>query len=519
MLKKFKDGFLNKKSLLVTLDSPFLDNQFVFPYLGILYLVSVARARGLRTRYVNTRTERITPEMLAFYDIFYTDQLDMDNVGQYAEFDIVGISCMTPQGKEAYTVRKLLKEKYPSMTVAIGGPHAKHYWRECQSEGFDIIAIGDGERIFDELLVGDVEKLSERILPECSTDDDQLVFQDYLTEDEMNLYPGPHRERAYLDKYRYFMEGEAATTVVNSRGCPMGCAFCEDRRSKGRWFSPEHFEREIQGIVDLGIRAVMIFDDLFAISPKKIKPYVDILRKFNYRHGLIYRCFGHAKVMSKFPEMARMLVDSGCVEIGFGAESGSQGILDGVGKGTELSEMHDMMRHTIGAGIKVKAFFMIGLPGETEESFFATYSFIKKYRREHPDYFDFDCAAFFPYKGTAIGDAARLKEGESIRIDGKTVTRETFNIRPKEGITWERIDDGTMGAYKKKGGDSDIVVETYDWKTGATLLSAKRIYQLKEMAMMLSGRYTGASGERLRSPVAEGSIGSVMGVLRPVRSR
>ena len=439
ILRKIGSGLRNKKILLTTLDSSFLDDQYVFPYLGILYLMSVAVRAGVK--------------------VHYTDRFDIDSGA-----DVVGISCMTPQGSQAYRICREIKARYPKTMVMIGGPHATHYLDECRKEPFDIIVTGDGERIFEELLLGKVNesRLSAKSTPE------QLIFNDDLTETEMNSYPVPYRSPTYIGRYNYDLNGVKTTTLVNSRGCPMRCAFCEQGRTKVKWFSLEHFKREINSIVGLGIRAVMIFDDLFAMSAAKLKPYLDVLKE----SPLIFRCFGHAKTMTS--EMASMLYEAGCVEVAFGGESAAQEILDTVNKRTTVEQMHAFVETVIQAGMKVKAFFIIGLPGETEETFKKTYDFVEKYRLKYPDSFDFDLTVFFPYKGTLIGDS--MRNGSN-----------AFNIRPR--LSWSEIDGNGYGAFKKKRGASDIVIETYDWEKGRVLLSTERIEELRKETAVLSGRY------------------------------
>lgn len=438
-MKTLKD----KKILLITLDSSFMDDSYVFPYLGVLYLVAVANRVGA--------------------DVSYTDNFRIEEAGDY---DVIGISCMTPQGGQAYQICRDIKARYPNVLVVLGGPHATHYLDECMKEKFDIIVTGDGERVFEELLLGKVDKsrLSAKSTPE------QLIFQDYLTQDEMNSYPVPYRESSYINKYTYNLGGVDVTTIMSSRGCPMRCAFCEQGGTKARWFTPEHFGAEVQDIADLGIKGVMIFDDLFALSPTKVRPYLKILKA----KGLSFRCFGHAKIMT--PEFASMLYEAGCVEIAFGAESADQGILDTVNKRTTVEQMHAFVETVIQTGMRVKAFFIIGLPGETEQTARKTYDFIEKYRTKYPESFSFDLTVFFPYKGTLIGDEARSGSN-------------SFNIRARQGLSWSEIDAGDYGAYKKKDGAADIVIETYDWEKGEVLLSAERIGELQAKTLMLSGRY------------------------------
>jgi radical SAM superfamily enzyme YgiQ (UPF0313 family) len=382
-------------------------------------------------------------------DVDYTDKLLMADVWNY---DVVGISCMTPQGSQAYDFCRFLKKFYPSIKVILGGPHATYYLDECRKHPFDIIVTGDGERVFEELLTGKVD--SSRLLPESTPE--QLVFHDELTESEMNSYI-PYREKAYIDRYRYDLNGVEATTLINSRGCPMRCAFCESGGTTPRWYSPEHFEAEVKSIADLDIKGIMIFDDLFAMSINRTKPYLEILRK----HDMTFRCFGHAKTMT--PELAGLLSKSGCVEVGFGAESASQKILDTV-KGTKAWQNHALVEYVISNGMSVKAFLIIGLPGETEETFKKTYNFIKKYRTKYPDSFDFDLTVFYPYKGTVIGDAVRNGGG--------------YDIRLKQGLSWSDIDCDGYGAYKKKKGTSDIIIETSG-------LSAERIGELQKETILL----------------------------------
>jgi len=381
-------------------------------------------------------------------DISFTDELRIKKAGRY---DVVTISCMTPQGQQAYRICRKLKQRYPGIIVMIGGPHPTHYLDECRNHPFDIIVTGDGERVFEELLTGGCNRFSPESTPE------QLIFHDELTEAEMNSYPIPYRGKSYIDSYNYYLNGIKATTLVNSRGCPMKCGFCESAGTKVKWYSVEHFKAEIKSIADLGIKAVMIFDDLFALSVNKTKPYLDVLKGYDMK----FRCFGHAKTMT--PEFANLLYDSGCVEIGFGAESASQEILDVVNKKTTVEQMHDFVVYVIGFGIRVKAFFMIGLPGETEESARETINFIKKYREEYPDMFDFDLTVFFPYKGTTIGDISRNGGG--------------YDIQPRKGMNWADIDSNGLGAYKQKQGASDIVTETSG-------LTGERIGELQKETLL-----------------------------------
>ena len=287
----------------------------------------------------------------------------------------------------------------------------------------------------------------------------------------------------------------------------MHCAFCEHCGTVPKWFSPVHFQAEIDDIIAQSFNAVMIFDDLFALNPNRLAPYLQVLKARHQRNKMIFRCFGHANILCKYPDLFDLLAEAGCVEIGIGAESASQQILDAMGKKTTVAQLHSCVQHAARQNIKIKAFFMIGLPGETETTFTRTYDFIRFYRDKYPEHFDFDLSVFFPYRGTLIGDAIRMPVGDSTLIRGKRVDHTSFNLRLRSDCTWPMIDAGTMGAYKKKGGDSDLVIESYDWEHQKVLLTVEQIHDLKERAMQYSGRYAGHFGKRSMTPVMEGNIG------------
>ena len=120
-------GLRNKKTLLLTLDSPFLDSAYVFPYLGILYLLSVARACGVPVVYLGADENDSLPTDGTGGLVAYTDRFRQHDLSRYAHYDVIGISCMTPQGAQAYAICRALKKAYPDKLIMLGGPHARFY--------------------------------------------------------------------------------------------------------------------------------------------------------------------------------------------------------------------------------------------------------------------------------------------------------------------------------------------------------------------------------------------------------
>ncbi len=445
--------------LLTTLPSPFLDNDRAFPQLGILYLLSAAKAAGHKVRYVTHPANDLGDKN---YNLFYTDKAMLSGAG-YGSYDAVAISAVTPQGSQAKELLAGIRSRHPKIKVIIGGPHATHYPEECCKAGFDQVICGDGEYPFLDILVGTRVNLD----------------RDTLNAHDMNLMPRPLREKEYLQNYgAYQLRGRPATSMIVSRGCANRCAFCEDAGTPAMWYTPERFEEEVLDVKACGFDAVMIYDDLFAISTKKVKPYAEILKK----HDVIYRCFTHARSICKDPDLAKTLAGTGCVAVGFGAESMDDGILETINKRTTSEMNYLCVGRCAEQGINVKSFFMLGLPGETHATAQKMYDFIRFHRDQFPRHYDFDTASiYFPFKGTEIGDSLRAGD-----------TR--FDLKLVDGLTWEEVDRECLGAHKAAHGESDHITETSG-------LTCTELTMWQEKLMQLSKRFE--DGRELKEGVYE----------------
>lgn len=401
------------KLSLVSCRSPFLDDDRIYPPLGLLYLKSAVTAQ--------------VPDA----EVSIVDEYDVSDLGQFADSGMVGVSIMTPQRAEADRLARAIRDGWPGKKLIAGGPHVRHYGQDMMSRyglrgTWDYLAGGDGERVLPAIMKGEP-------VPYPS--------YDQIPRAGLAEMPRPDRlgEAAFLRGYTYSLAGLKSTTMMLGRGCPMACKFCEDARTLTRWTSLGNAEAELDDIVTLGYEGVYLFDDLFAINLGKCRPYLDLLKQ----SGLKFRCNVHARFMTD--EFAAALADAGCVEAAFGAESGSQQILDRIDKKTTVAQNYDCVRHCRDHGIIVKAFLMIGLPGETRATIADTERFICTSGID-----DAQIAIYYPYKGTML-------------------RREM-----DEGITRDLIFTGEgLGAYGQRDGGTDSVVRTPE-------LSSAELVQIRE---------------------------------------
>lgn len=382
--------------LLLSCRSPYLDSDKVYPPLGNLYL--------------HTAIQKYRPDT----KVTVTDNYSLENTDWLKDIDGIGVSIMTPQRAEAHRILEFVKRERPDISMFAGGPHCHYYAQDIKDEPWDYICQRDGERVILDIIDQKGPKIkTDFMLPP--------VFK-------LNaVKPNRLDNAAFLKGFNYKLQGRNSTTMLTAQGCPEQCTFCEDAMSAVRWTPFDLIKEELDDIQTLGYKGVYIFDDIFAIAYKQIAPIAEELSK----RGILYRCNGQARRFNE--EFAQMLSSTGCVEIAFGAETGSQVILDNIRKRTTVQANYQFVELCNKYDIQCKAFLMLGLPGENYDTIRATEDFIKNSGIK-----DFQLAIYYPYKGTQIRDA----------IDkGETSTDLFFH---GEGL----------GAYGQKGGSTEAVVAT-----------------------------------------------------------
>jgi radical SAM superfamily enzyme YgiQ (UPF0313 family) len=121
---------------------------------------------------------------------------------------------------------------------------------------------------------------------------------------------------------------------------------------------------EIEEILSYGIDRINVADDLFVSSRGKVKEVCDEI----LRRGLRFGWSAFARVNTVDLETLKLMSKAGCDSISFGVETGNPEMLKRIGKGITL----DQVRHAVSlcreAGIIAHTSFIVGLPGETQET-------------------------------------------------------------------------------------------------------------------------------------------------------
>lgn len=365
---------------LVRCPSPFLIDERAFPPLGLMAVGAGLKKQG--------------------HDVVVFDgeleQLPMS-------YDHYGFGPTSPEYPSALDMLHKIKQTNPHARVVIGGPHATLVPDQCVKDGFDCTVIGDGENVASEAFHGDRWIICAESRP-------------------LDEYPIADRSLVDIKSYHFRLQDRATTTVMGSRGCPFRCGFCCKNNDTVRLNSAERLIEEL-GILhrDYGYRAIAFPEDIFTLNKSRTAKVCEFLQQ----KRIIWRCLVRADLTVKYgTEFIDMMKASGCIGVGLGIESGSDTILRNINKAETTSQMRRAIGMLKSRGLFVKAFFIVGLPGENEQTLAETDKFLREAGID-----DIDVKIFQPYPGSPIYEH---KEKYDIDWDAMPLEYTFYKGRPGE---------------------------------------------------------------------------------------
>ncbi len=295
--------------------------------------------------------------------------------------DIVGINAFSLTLYDAYEVAKIVKGENTNVSVVFGGIHTSYYPYEMINQEFiDFIVQGEGEETFadfiskfgtDEMyyIPGMISKKKNGKYPDIITNPKRKEIEN------LDSIPFPDRQ-LLIDRsiYRNLLIPKAKETImISSRGCPYSCAYCQVSGKRYRFRSPENVVDEMEFLVEQGYNYVDFFDDTMNIRKDRVKNICREVIKRGLHKKMNWKFRGVANLIDE--EMVGLMKESGCDMVYIGIESGSDRVLKSVNRVVTTENCLNAVRLLKKYGIKIMGYFIIGLPGETEQEIFQTVNF------------------------------------------------------------------------------------------------------------------------------------------------
>lgn len=285
------------------------------------------------------------------------------------EPSFIGITATTSTINSAIKVAELSREIFKNAKIVMGGIHPSIMPAEVLMPGLaDFVVRNEGEETFLELVAG---AAAEKIAGLSYKRDNRIIDNPARPVIEnMDSLPLPAYHLLPMEKYFPALGSYKklpASGMITSRGCPGRCTFCcgDYLGRKIRSRSAEKIFDEIQLLYDkYNIREISFYDDVFTTRKENVKNLCK--RLINEKLDISWSCFARADFVDE--DLLRAMKDAGCHQIMYGIESGDEEILKNIQKKVSLEKAEYIVKLTQRLGIDVRAAFMLGNPGETEES-------------------------------------------------------------------------------------------------------------------------------------------------------
>jgi anaerobic magnesium-protoporphyrin IX monomethyl ester cyclase len=341
--------------------------------LALLYLASSLQQEGYRVRLLDMRLE------------------------DYRHYKVgtplfVGISAMSGQQiNYALEFARYVRSEASFVPIVWGGVHPTLLPEQTANNQYvDIVVRGEGEMVIKDLadalsedqpldeVLGLTYKVNGAIK---STPDGKVINLDDLP---VNL---PY-DLLPMDRYPSFRAGRFH--IQTSRGCPHRCSFCYNshfNRNRWRGKNPTRVLDEIQWILQEypHIRIIDPIDDNFFVDEYRVKQICQGLLDRNL--GVQWRANCRFDYLANYSQdFLELFEKSGCVELDFGGESGSERLQTLICKDVTAEEMLQSLENLrrFAPSIEPYVSWMSGLPTETDGDLTETFDLMDKMRVVNP---------------------------------------------------------------------------------------------------------------------------------------
>lgn len=271
-------------------------------------------------------------------------------------------------------VRKAKEALSGLCTIVKGAPFLTYNANAIYENTFlDYVIIGEAEFTLRDILNG---VPNNEILGICYREN----FQAEKTEkrpfiENLDSLPFPARHLVNNSIYTRPDNGKVQAVIKVARGCPFHCFFCLATPVSGpkvRVRSAENIIAEIKECVEkYNIRNFLFWSDIFNFNREWT---LNLCNKI-IESGLKITWSSNTRADTMDDEMAAIMYKSGCRLVSIGVESGSQKMLDNIGKKITLDDIRNTVKILKKNKIKIYNYFVIGLPWETEETVEETIKF------------------------------------------------------------------------------------------------------------------------------------------------
>ncbi|MBL8752597.1 MAG: B12-binding domain-containing radical SAM protein [Planctomycetes bacterium] len=315
----------------------------------------------------------------------YLEELAAEVV--HARPDAVGFALMGTNNHPTRMLARRIRQLLPEAKT-FGGGHGmtRELGQELVAANvLDSAVIGEGELTTVDLVDSWQRGDSTRVVPGTIQRDrfGEVRFGEPRPAAKLDELPPPDFTGIPFEKFEYSslygMKG--ALPVVASRGCVLRCTFCSEHAmwSKYRFRTADNVMHELREQARrYGAQEFIFMDSLVNGHHKQLVE----LTRLMIEEPVRYKWGGQARLDKRLDD--RLLGDmarAGCQFLIFGFESGSQRVVDAMGKNFQVPDALRIIRAASKHGMRVYLNVIVGFPNETFADFLRTLRALFRIRR------------------------------------------------------------------------------------------------------------------------------------------
>ncbi|MDH5541798.1 MAG: B12-binding domain-containing radical SAM protein [Nitrospinota bacterium] len=291
--------------------------------------------------------------------------------------DIAVIHSTTPSIYNDIYYAKIAKKMGVPLTVMVG-PHVTANPDETLTFGkekVDIVVRGEYDEVLNNIASTSDLKLVNGISYQIKG---EIFHNPPARPPDVTALPYPAWHKIKPEWYKDPDKSYPFLTQITGRGCVAKCTFCRDIHvmSPGavRLRDPKQVVDEVVFNQKLfpQVKEIMFETESFTANANHVEGICREILKRNLK--FTWSCSTRVDMDLRLMGIMRA---AGCRALFTGYEFGMQSALDAVKKGTTLEQARLFTQKAKKLGFSVIGYFMIGAPGETEESAYTTIEFAK----------------------------------------------------------------------------------------------------------------------------------------------
>lgn len=312
------------------------------------------------------------------------------------KYKTIGISTtFTINKKYIQDLIALIKQHAPESKIILGGMLLVKLYKLQQKEAFikDLQLFNADYYIFNE--IGEDALIDILNYELYSKPDIREIFNiSYKTENgfEINSYKTNDIDTSVSDWT--LSRGTIYAFMRASISCMFKCRFCDypSIADKYKAKSIKIINEELKSISKAGIKYIRFLDDTFNIPKQHFHDILNELIDNNYN----FKWVAYIRCQHLDEETVQIMKKSGCIGVFLGLESGNNDILKNMDKGATVEKYLEGVSFLHKYEIPAYGAFIIGFPGENDETIKDTINFIKQAKLQYYRLFLWYCNELAP---------------------------------------------------------------------------------------------------------------------------